>query len=411
MIIVGGLFIVLAILQSGMLGRTIQHGERGVGFHAELHAESIVNGAMDYAVARISQDRTWRETLVAPQYADADVGVQVNDVDNYTLEIRATARYGGKLATAEVQMQRRPLSYYAYFTDIEQSNIFFIGPEVLSGFAGEVVNGPLHTNGRLNIAGSPTFNGPVTSTQMWHGHSSYTNNPVFNGTTNWNAPREYLHEADFSDLHTAAASSSVSFNNEVELEFLPSGDLRVVEISSGDESTISHADLMTNGGLIYSTAEVHVKGTIRGPYTLYSTENVNIIGDLVYNDNPVDNPLSEDMLGIVSSKNVWVERNAHQDNGTRHLDVQASIVALGQSFGAEAFNSGSSRGELRLHGGIIQVRRAAVGTMAGRGYTKNYTYDERFLETVPPFFPRQNFYSLRHWMTFVTPDPDYGKPI
>ena len=415
LIIIGGLFVVFGIVQNGMFGRTMQHGERSIGFHSELHAENIANGTMDYAVARITDDRNWRETLIANNYADADVDLQIIDIDTYTIELRATARYGGKLATAEVQMQRRPLSYFAYFTDIEQTiqgwNLFFVGPNVVSGVAGEVVNGPLHTNGRLNIAGSPTFNGPVTSTQMWHGHGSFTNNPEFNATTNWNAPREYLHEADFSGLHSAASTSSISFNTEVELEFLPNGDLQVLEIASGAESTISHLDLMNNNGLIHSTGEVHVKGTINGPYTLYATENVNIIGDLVYSDDPLDNPFSEDMLGIVSEKNVWVERNAHQDNGNQHLEVQASIVALGESFGVENYDSGSSRGELRVFGGLIQVRRAPVATFSGSGYAKNYNYDERFFETVPPYFPRQNFYSVRHWMTFVTPDPDYQNPI
>ena len=413
LIIIGGLFVVLGIIQNGMFGRTMQHGERGIGFHSELHAENIANATMDYAVARITEDRNWRETLVANNYADADVDLQIIDIDAYTIELRATARYGGKLATTEVQLQRRPLSYYAYFTDNEQSphgNLYFIGPNVISGIPGEVVNGPLHTNGRLNIWGNPTFNGPVTSTQMWHGRSNHTNNPEFNGTTNWNAPREYLHEADFSDLHSAASTSSISFDTEVELEFLPSGDLRVLELSTNTESTISQLDLMNNNGLIHSSARTSVKGEINGSYTLYVTDDVEIIGDLVYHDDPVANPFSTDMLGIVSEKNVWVERNAHLDNGTRDIFIQASIVALGRSFGVSGHNEGSHRGNLNLLGGIIQVQRAPVATTRPSGFSKNYNYDERFKDTVPPFFPRQNFYSLRHWITFVTPDPDHQNP-
>lgn len=407
LIIVGGLFVVFGLVQNSMQSNIMMHSQRAIDFHSDIHAENIANAVMDYAVTNITHDRNWRDTLFISDYMDAQVTLEFQDLNQYTLQIRSFARYNGKLGMAEVEMFRRPLSYYAYFTDIEPSNIYFIGPEVLSGHPGEIVNGPLHTNGRLNFAGSPTFNGPVTSTTMWYGHPSYSNNPVFNATANFSAPREFLHEADFSELTTAAATQGISFDTEVELEFLDNGNLRVWDVATGDESEISHSDIVNSGGLIHSTSRVSVRGTVKGSYTLFSQEDIIINGDLVYEEHPDDNFDTEDMLGIVSNSNVRISEDAHLENGSQDVNVHASIVALGTSFGADNYNTGSPRGDLNLLGGIIQVQRGPVGTFGRRsttGYAKNYSYDERFQERVPPFFPRQNFYSVKHWMTHVYPD-------
>jgi hypothetical protein len=71
----------------------------------------------------------------------------------------------------------------------------------------------------------------------------------------------------------------------------------------------------------------------------------------------------------------------------------ATIMALGTSFTAENYTSGSPRGYLRVIGGIIQDRRGAVGTFNAStgaivsGYEKDYVYDARLANNPPPAFP------------------------
>ena len=60
------------------------------------------------------------------------------------------------------------------------------------------------------------------------------------------------------------------------------------------------------------------------------------------------------------------------------------------------YDEGDPRGELMVHGGIVQDDRGAVGTFntgtgqTTHGYYKNYTYDTRFESDPPPEYPPLN---------------------
>jgi hypothetical protein len=154
-------------------------------------------------------------------------------------------------------------------------------------------------------------------------------------------------------------------------------------------------------GVISVDGNVDVKGTVKGQVTLHSTHEIEIMGDIYYNTNPLDSS-SNDMFGLVSEGNVIVDRDAHLDNGSSDLTIHASIMALNTSFEVEDYGSSGSRGILNVLGGIIQKNRGAVGTTGGwsgsTGYSsKNYVYDERLLQTMPPSYPRESVFSIVYW--------------
>jgi hypothetical protein len=69
----------------------------------------------------------------------------------------------------------------------------------------------------------------------------------------------------------------------------------------------------------------------------------------------------------------------------------SSSVGAG-AFGVDSYGSGSPRGTLTLYGGIVQENRGPVGTLdndgnISTGYLKNYSYDKRFIDNPPPFYP------------------------
>ena len=320
----------------------------------------------------------------------------------FTLLVHGTAVYGDKIARSEIHLRKNSFSQYSYFTDYEPSNIYFIWSDE--------VWGPVHTNGRFNIAGDPTFHGRVTSPEMWRGHGGHYNDPQFLSGSDFNAPeRSPPSQLDLEILRDAASSGGVEFDEEVEVEFLEGEKIRVMEVDSGMEYELS---LEGSNGVISSTEKISLRGSVDGSYTVHSTNDIFINGDVVYNDNPHDNPDSEDLLGIVSEQNVRIERNAHQYDGNSDIHVHASIMALGNSFGAEDYNTGSPRGELHLLGGIIQERRAAVGTFSGSGissgFSKQYRYDDRLQYLIPPSFPRESVFSVEHWITNVYPHQEDG---
>jgi hypothetical protein len=134
-------------------------------------------------------------------------------------------------------------------------------------------------------------------------------------------------------------------------------------------------------------------GTLNRRLTIVTETNMYLQGNITYASNPVSNPNSDDALGLISGADILVDTMAPDD-----LTINAAIMAAGSfsagdlgSFSVVNYNSGSPRGDLTIYGGIVQELRGPVGQTSGgsplHGYTKNYSYDPRFIENPPPYYP------------------------
>lgn len=161
-------------------------------------------------------------------------------------------------------------------------------------------------------------------------------------------------------------------------------------------------------GVIYVNGTVGVSGTLRGRVTLYSNRTVVVVDDLRYATDPAAGQCN-DILGIISGDDIVVADNGinspQSTGGTwRHFDdskdlyVHGVLMALQFSFKVENYNAGATdandcgttdwgRGCLYLLGGVIQERRGPVGTTAGTGFLKRYSYDRCAVQIPPPYFP------------------------
>jgi hypothetical protein len=166
-------------------------------------------------------------------------------------------------------------------------------------------------------------------------------------------------------------------------------------------------------GVIYASGTIGLSGTLNGRITLYANGNVVLLDDLRYANDPVKG-VCRDILGIISDKDVVIADNALNTppevsatkktstyfslDDTKDLYLHAVIMALGTSFRAENYGSGptdvndcngvnNGRGCIYLSGGIIQDKRGPVGTSAGTGFAKRYTYDRCAVVNPPPYFP------------------------
>jgi hypothetical protein len=76
-------------------------------------------------------------------------------------------------------------------------------------------------------------------------------------------------------------------------------------------------------------------------------------------------------------------------------------MALNTSFMLNNWWVGPAKGTLTVFGGIIQDERGPVGTFSGStkvsGYSKNYEYDTRLLNSPPPFVPTTGDYITLSW--------------
>jgi hypothetical protein len=71
-------------------------------------------------------------------------------------------------------------------------------------------------------------------------------------------------------------------------------------------------------------------------------------------------------------------------DGTQGLTIDATILALNQSFAVNNYSVGGNEGTLNIYGSIQQDARGAVGQSGG--YVKYYLYDPRLTLYGPPYY-------------------------
>lgn len=404
----GGMVIIFGMIQLSISERQKLVPVKTIEYFSEQQAKNAASSIIDLAVEQIRNDQSWVGTFTFSDLMGASGfvtaydqnsgtvpdSINVGSWNEYKVLLYSEVEYEGIDLTTEVLLQRDAFSKYSYFTDYEPSNIYF--------FTGDELSGPVHTNGTMHIAGNPTFNGMVTSPNAWQGMSGRTNNPQFLGGSNFSsATRTPPNSYQLSQLRSSAGSGGLSFNNPIYTIFNSNGTVTIYENPGTVSETQSTVALNTFNGVISSSQKVYTKGVVNGKVTLHSEDDIEIMGDITYFDDPASNPSSTDILGLVSEKDVIVDQYAHQDNGSQDLDIHASIMALDDSFTVEGYNYGGAKGVLNLLGGLIQQRRGPVGTFSGNsvasGYSKSYSYDERLLNMFPPSFPREQWFSVVYW--------------
>jgi hypothetical protein len=149
--------------------------------------------------------------------------------------------------------------------------------------------------------------------------------------------------------------------------------------------------------------DAFVQGTFHGALTIGAQNNLFVTGNIKYTD------ASTDILGLVgqstvtvwnpiscdsSSHNVCSTSSGSSDllarSGNANVTIDAAIASNGGTFQVENYGYGARLGTLTVLGSIAQEFRGAVGVSYGgshiTGFTKDYGYDTRLLNTAPPKF-------------------------
>jgi hypothetical protein len=309
------------------------------------------------------------------------------------VQISARAEHdNGRVAKAlSVRVGQQNFSRYAYFSDLE------VRPSgsIIWFFSGDQLYGPVHTNDQLHISGNPIFHqetSSVASTIDYYSGGPPDDNPEFRQGVNLGAAEIPLPQ-DLTLLRAKAQTSEGLYltgmtRARIDIQYnSATGTSRlVVTKDSGAPQTYE----LPENGVVYVDGIAEVKGELAGKLTIASRNDLRIIDDVKYHTDPRTDPTSEDILGLISEANVvMAATTANLDSGDE--TVMASVMALGESFQAENYNSGAPRGKLKLYGGVVQMRRGPVGTFNSSGivsgYEKAYSHDMRLVDSPPPAFP------------------------
>ena len=302
----------------------------------------------------------------------------------------------GVSTSIKVVLKPSSFSKYAYFSNTE-GNVWWTNKDT--------VWGPFHTNDNIRINYNPVFYGKVTiggNEIKSPASSAASYYGGFQKGVNVTIPANGV-----SSVATMAASGGASTSGQSLVYFEFRGDSIRYKYSSGGAWTYRLASTYAPNGVIYfDNAEVRLKGTVKGRYTIATsgTSNINrgsiyLDDNIVYNTNPKTNPSSTDMLGIVAQKNVWITDNTA--NNTGGITIHASIYCQNGQFTAQNYSSRPVAGFIDLLGGITQDERGPVGTVQNgvinHGFSKRYRYDDRLLIGGPPSFPGTGTFEVVSW--------------
>ena len=331
--------------------------------------------------------------------------------------ITSTGKYNNATKTLEFGCREAALSQWVYNTGSEwcpqwNGPGYWITGDTFRG-------GPVNTNGRFYVSGSPTFYGPATQHDPNVGYlNPGTDSPNWLGGLTTGTP--------IITIDTTVATGIINIASAIIPPATSAGDKDIELVSDG---TILITPYDTNGNklppavlfvpnatkpMIYvpgSTAKVTVHGTLKGQLTIVSDSDIIVTSDILYHDfgpsvpptipgtggttipNPNYNAASTDLLGLVSNKNVMIAAagNPTVDGQVvaRCIEIDASIMTPNGCVWVEDYGS-TPHGVLTTFGGMTSATGGGTGTFSGNtmiyGYHVDMRYDPRLALLVPPGF-------------------------
>ena len=298
-----------------------------------------------------------------------------------------------------------------FYTNQQGSNFFNTGDTIIGKF---------HTNGMLNIKGTPTWMGPVHtaagSLNLGSGAA-----PDFQSGISFNYPvidiGAILGGQPIEVVRLAALSGGIYLppndGQPYQIKFQTGGKISVKKYNeSGSEVVVLDSkSLSSTNGAIYVEEDVEVLGQVGGQVTVATApgKDIIIMSDLVYDypsnyhsvfDDGFDytDPQFVDKLGLVSGGDIVIDEDA-ADN----LHVMGSLVALEGTFRNEAYatKNGST---LYLYGALAEDTHGLLGLgdlgqAPTKGYIKHYIFDSRFSAEPPPYYLTYGYYYSRWRLT------------
>ena len=321
------------------------------------------------------------------------------------IEVVSTGTVNGIARTVTVRGLRRvSWARYALWYDREAITLVILAGDAFNGW---FYSKPLlrFSNQNLSRTGKAHFYDKVWTVPSYIQYDSGAY-PILDKGLVTSAEVQSISSVSFDDMKAAAYASpgGMVLDGDATIELAGT----TMKVTNGSNGWDEHVVTIPTNGLVYARAATYTKTyydsrgrkqtvsvtepgniTVSGPtgmngqMTLVAEKDINIVDHIKYASNPETNPHSDDKLGLMAKRNVVVKPTA-----PNNLNVYAHIFCQDGGFGVENYNTGASRGTLKVYGGIANLIRNPVSTTTPTGYFKNYIYDTRFVQNPPPYYPR-----------------------
>jgi len=409
LLLVLGFSSLFAIMGTEMLKSANDSTDNYVNYFEQTKAHNIAVSGANMAANEIFITKYWTAGYSGLQFDNGSLSVTVDSINTFDKVITSIGEFDGVSDTVIVYLQPKNFAQYGNFYNS------------MAAWAatGDTFSGPFHTNDFLKCYGDPVFLGYATTqngVDLYHNDG--TDHPEFHGGLQEGVfiPLEF----DTSIIRQAAYTGGKIFsdttgsNQIIDTKFVLLADGTAdysINIGSSGWSPVINEPLSTlapNGVIYVEKGNVYIEGTLNGQVSIVASTKgnvgagkIHITDDLRYNNNPLSDPSSTEMLGLIAERNVQVDFNL----ATGDLDIHASMYSQLDGLVIEDYASYPTANNMNIIGGVIgeKVRATAKYAWNGTQYvpTNGYSYvhkfDERFNKTVPPFFPKTKYYKVVAW--------------
>jgi hypothetical protein len=439
LLLILGFSLIFLVFGQRFVSLSGQATDNMVDYYSDAVAHECASAGANMATTKLFRDQSWSAGFTNLNFNGGTINVTIQKGANIVLTSVGT--YHGVSHKDVVTFQGGSFSRYAYFSTYENNGA---GSPIIWWTPNDTVWGPFHTQDYMYVYNHPVFLGPVstaknlvyynyyqkyptqlpqnptTSTQKKDYNKSITSDaPVFKGgfdpgnnnplpldglgpiKTAAQSDGFYIPQSSTTTTYTKNGKTYTTTKVDTAYVTFNNNQIIVTKGYSGSATTYNLADVAPNGVIYIDGMDVRLKGTVQGQYTIAGGENVYLDDNIVYKNDPLKNPNSTDLLGIVANNNVLISDNLA--NNSDGINIDAAIYCQNGGFGAENYDTRPFSHYINLLGGITQNKRQAVGTFGGysgtTGFYKRYRYDQRLWDKLaPPHYPNTQKFLILSWL-------------
>ncbi|NWF49165.1 MAG: hypothetical protein HXY49_01340 [Ignavibacteriaceae bacterium] len=378
-----------------------------ISYYSKTNSHSIAVSGANMAASQIFINRSWKAGYKNLDFSSGKLNVTVDSFGYDNRRITSIGTYNGYKDTVIAILSPKNFAQYGNFYN--SSAAWWA--------TGDTLSGPFHINDYIQCYGNPVFLGYATTKKGVQKYNAQSKPEFLGGLeTGVEIPLEF----DTSQIRLAAYNNGKIFSDttkknkvtDVQLEFFSNGNVkyqvRIDNKAWTSPVTKPLSTLAPNGVIFIERGNLFIKGKLNGQATIVASRKgstkagmIHIVDDISYNKNPLTDPTSTDMLGLVAENFVQVDFDSKRGD----IDIHASIYSQKDGLVIEKYDQYPGAYKMNLVGGIIgeKVRPTAKYKVIGgipyptNGYSYVHKFDTRFYKFVPPYFPKTKYFRVVAW--------------